>query len=322
VLLCPLTIALIAATDAPDRLITKHGVELRADENVFVLFAALNTLEYNEETRRKGPPLKAPVFHPLRGKIRDALRQADKKGLHKLFDDNPAEIETYLEAILATDKDKPSGDAAKLKSKLSPIDAFRSQAELAGLFDQIAEEQRALGATLKKNLELDFDAAEKVVGAQSLRAPANLVVVVNPLDGHDIVRRVSAGDTTYLVVGPGLEAAQASILAASLRPTVAKYVKDQWANGKKFKAHWDTIKSGRLSRIYRDDEAYFTAALSNALVYQVRQGKARTKDKDEDFIDEQGNEGIRWARAALKILDESKGQFGAELGKAIGRASP
>src|SRR5262245_60690690 len=154
-----------ASADAPDRLITRHGVELVADENVFVLFAALNALEYNEETRRKGPPLKAPVFHPLREKVRDALRQAAKKGattgIKKMFDDNPAEIETYLEAILAGDKDKLSPEATKLKGKIAAIEKFRTDAELVALFDQIAEEQRTLGTVLKKNLEADFEAAQK-----------------------------------------------------------------------------------------------------------------------------------------------------------------
>src|SRR5687768_3036022 len=63
-------------SDAPDKLITAHGVEIRNDERVFVLFAALNGLGFSEETQRKGPPLRAPVFHPLRAQIRDALRKA------------------------------------------------------------------------------------------------------------------------------------------------------------------------------------------------------------------------------------------------------
>ncbi len=326
-----LTSALVAASpanaDAPDRLITQQGVELRADEDVFVLYAALNALGYGEETRHKGPPLKAPVFHAIRVEVRDALRQADKKGatagLRKLFDDNPAEIEAYLEAILAGDKDKLSKDATKLKGKLGALEKFRDDADVEALFDQIAEEQRALAITLKKNLETDFDTAEKLIGTHDLRAPASLVVVPNPLDGHDIVRRVSVGDATYLVVGPGLEAAQSTILSASLRPLLAKYVKDAWPNAKKFKAHWDSLKtSSRITRLFRDDEAYFTAGLANAIVYQVRTGKGRTKDKDEDFIEEQSKDGMRWARAALRILDESKGQMSSELSKSIARASP
>jgi hypothetical protein len=323
-------VALLAASttaqDAPDRLITKHGVELRADEDVFVLFAALNALEYNEETRRKGPPLEAPVFHPLRDKVRNALRQAEKKGvtagIKKLFDENPAEVETYLEAILAGDKDKLSPEATKLKGKLAALDKFRNEAELVELFDEIAEEQRLLGAGLKKNLEADFDAAEKTIGG-SVRAPLSVVVVVNPLDGHDIVRRVTAGETTYLVVGPGLEAAQSTILGNSLRQALAKFVKDGWSNARKFKAHWDGLKSSsRVGRLYRDDETYFTASLANAMVYHVRAGKTRNKEKDEDFIDQQSNEGMRWARAALRVLDDSKGQMATELAKALSKASP
>jgi hypothetical protein len=283
-------------------------------------------LEYNEETRRKGPPLKAPVFHQIREKVRNALRQGDRRsataGIKKLFDENPAEVEVYLEAILATDKDKPSADAAKLKGKISAIEKFRNDAELIALFDTIAEEQRSLGAVLKKNLEADFEGAEKTIGG-GLRAPTSLIVVVNPLDGHDMVRRVSVGETTYLVVGPGLEAAQSAVLSSSLRLALPKYVKDSWAKATKFKAHWEGLKtSTRLGRIYRDDEAYFTATLSNAVVYHVRAGSKRSKDKDEDFIEEQSNDGMRWARATLKILDESKGQMSIELPKALARASP
>src|SRR5688572_16050479 len=115
-----LTVSLMAAStaaaDAPDRLITKHGVELRADERVFVLFAALNALEFNEETRRKGPPLRAPEFHPIRVQIRDALRAQDDAGnlagIRSMFEANPAEIEVYLEAVLGGEG--LSSDAQKL----------------------------------------------------------------------------------------------------------------------------------------------------------------------------------------------------------------
>ncbi|MEM7677401.1 MAG: hypothetical protein AAF449_15490, partial [Myxococcota bacterium] len=55
-----------ATEDTPDRLFTMHGVELRVDEDVFVLFAALNAAGYAEETERKGPPLRAP-FAPSGG---------------------------------------------------------------------------------------------------------------------------------------------------------------------------------------------------------------------------------------------------------------
>ena len=58
-------VALAASTgqiaDAPDRLISAHGIEIVSDGRVFVLFAALNGLGYSDETQRKGPPLRAPA---------------------------------------------------------------------------------------------------------------------------------------------------------------------------------------------------------------------------------------------------------------------
>jgi hypothetical protein len=255
------------------------------------------------------------------------MRQGDAKGatagIKKMFDENPAELEAYLEAILAGEKDKLSAEAGKLKGKLSAVDKFRNDAALIALFDTLAEEQRALSTTLKKSLEADFDAAEKAMGVGTLRAPGSLVVVVNPLDAHDVVRRVSVGETSYLIVGPGLDAAQHAVLNQSLRLALAKPIKDAWPNAKKFKAHWDSLKaSTRIGRFYREDEAYFAAALSSAMVYHVRSGRARNKDKDEDFIEQQSNEGQRWARAALKVLDDSAGQMSTELGKALAKASP
>src|SRR5579864_1523492 len=83
-----------AEADAPDRLITEQGLELRSDERVFVLFAALNALGYSEETERKGPPLRAPVFHPIRETVREALRKPDEaakmSAVKAMFEQNPA----------------------------------------------------------------------------------------------------------------------------------------------------------------------------------------------------------------------------------------
>lgn len=316
-----------AATDAPVRLITKHGVELRADEDVFMLFAALNALGYGEETRRKGPPLRAPVFHEIRIDVRDALRDVHKKGgtagIRKMFENNPAEIETYLQAILAGDKPKLPRAAQKLKGALAPLDQFRKEAELAALFDKIAEEQRNHGATLKKNVEQDFAEAQGLLGAKELRAPLSLVVVPNPLDGHDVVRRLRVGDTRYLIVGPGFETARRNVLEAGLRPIIAGYVKQAWSDARRYKKHWDSLKtSRRITRRFANGEAYLTEALTRAVAYRVRVGK-RTRDTDEDFIDEQAKDGIRWARAALKLLDDAgRGSFAEQLPKLIAKSSP
>lgn len=316
-----------AATDAPVRLITKHGVELRADEDVFVLFAALNALGYAEETRRKGPPLRAPVFHDIRIEVRDALRAVHKKGgtagIRKMFEKNPAEIEVYLQAILAEGRAKLPKRARKLKSALGALQEFRNKAELASLFDKIAEEQRKHSVKLKGLVEQDFVEAKKLLGASSLRAPLSLVVVPNPLDGHDVVRRLRVGDTRYLIVGPGFGTARRSILEAGLRPVIGEYVKAAWKGARRYRKHWDSLKtSRRITRRFPNGQAYLTEALTAATAYRVRV-KRRTRDTDEDFIDEQAKDGIRWARAALKILDDAgRGPLKDQLPRLLAKSSP
>jgi hypothetical protein len=318
----------IPAADAPDRLISPHGVEQVMDEEVFVLFAALNALGYSEETERKGPPLRAPVFHPIRVKVQDALRKADKKGgtdsIKRMFDENPAEIETYLEAVLsrAAKARGASKEAQKLERALVALEAFRSDAELTALFDELAEEQRSLGLQLEQKIEKELDAAGKLIGAKDLRAPSDLVVVPNPLDAHDVVREVEIGKVEYLVVGPGLDSANRRILLASLRPVVLRAVSEAFPKAVNLKKQWDGIKgTSRITRRFATPEAYLAESLAHAVVYRAR-GKRNDRDADEEFVDDQAKAGLRWGRVALSLLDESNGALADGLHRLFPKATP
>ncbi len=313
--LSAITMALPTATtvDAPMRLVTDHGVELRADEQVFLLFAALNALGYAEETERKGPPLRAPVFHDIRVDVREQLRKSKDKPsmgeIKALFEKNPAKIEAYLKAVLGRGTGKLNGTAAKLEGKLKSLDTFRNDAELKAIFDKVASAQRNHAKKLKKLLEEDFAATAKQLGLKKFKAPLSLVVVPNPLDGHAIVRSVKVGKTRYLIVGPGFASARRTVLKASLRPLMASYAKASYAKGKRFARHWTGLKtSKRFTRRYPNGEAYLAETLTRAIAYRVRAklNKKMSRDADEDFIDEQAKNGLRWARAVLKLLDKHK----------------
>ena len=321
-----------APADAPIRLITEHGVELRADEHVFVLFAALNSAGYSEESNRKGPPLRAPVFHEIRVDVRDELRKArDAESMtqvRKLFEANPGELEDYLAAVLGRDdKAKLSKAAQALLPKVTPVlEAFREEAKLVALFDKVAEEQRDHAKTLKAVVEKDFVEARRILGDPTMRGPRSLVVVPNPLDGHATVRSVDIGDTRYLMVGPGLDTARAAILEAALRPAMATLVKAAYPRAKGFKRSWDGLKtSRRITSQYPDGADYMAEALTRALAHRVAlAGKADAGDADEDFIDAQAQQGMRWARVALKIFEKHDGQtpMSEELPKLVDKISP
>lgn len=331
--LTALALALPATTrDAPDRLITQHGVELLADEQVFVLFAALNAAGYAEETERKGPPLRAPVFHAIREEVRDALRKTKDQSamgeLRRLFEENPGELEDYLAAALAADdKAKISKEAAKLRGKLLPVlERLKEEAQLAALFDQLAVAQREHARKLKDQVEKDFAQAAKILGEEELRAPAALVVVPNPLDAHGSVRLVEQGDRRVLVVGPGAESARRTILLESLRPTLAETVKTAWPSAKGFAKSWDGLKiSKRITSRWPTGEAYLAESLTHAVAFRVRSADGKgSKEAEEEFIDEQAKDGLRWARAALRVLElpAAGARLSGEIGKVIGKVSP
>lgn len=317
-----------APVDAPERLISEHGVELRNDERVFVLYAALNALGFAEETRRRGPPLRAPIFHPIRQEVREALRKVkgkdSKADIQRLFETSPAEIETYLEAYLADDGAPLSKEAKSLKPNLRTLDAYRQNAELEGLFDNLAQEQRALSKELKKRIEADFGAAAKLLGQEDLRAPLNLIVIPNPLDGHEIVRQVWIGKERYLLVGPGIETAATAILRASLRSLFQDQLGSAMGGAAKFTKSWSALAtSRRIKRAYPDATAYLAEALARAVAYRVH-GSKKSREADEEFIEDQTKLGMRWARAGLSIVDmhSAGSSFEKALPRLVAKASP
>lgn len=323
--------------DAPDRLISKHGVELSNDGRVFVLFAALNGLGYSDETKRKGPPLSAPVFHELRIETRGAMRPLAEAGklnsVRKLFDANPAEIDTYLAAILGHDMgletvEATSTDAAKtLADAVRGLKAVADDKALTALFDKLALRQREHARSIMEVLDRDFAEASTYLGATSLKAPLNLTVIPNPLDAHGAVRRVQVDDRLYLIVGPGVDAARDAVIAATVRPLVKGWVDASWGSAKLLARHWDGLKiSKRITERFPDGQAYLTETLTRVFVFRIR-ASADGKDAAallEDFIDAQTKDGMRWTRAVLAALDTVKAGEPMEAGMPtiVSRANP
>jgi hypothetical protein len=330
-------VALAATTgqlaDAPDRLISTHGVELVNDGRVFLLFAALNGLGYSEESKRKGPPLEAPQFHALRNSTRDAMRPLASDGklkvIRNLFEDNPAPIEAYLAAILSHDASlEKVGEGApdwatKLGAAVKGLRGLASDPGVEKLFDAIALEQREHAKALMAAVEKDLADAETSLGVTGLRPPPRLVVVPNPLDSHGAVRRVKTQKYDYLVVGPGTEKAREAILEAALRPKAEAWVEAAWPSAKLLKRHWDGVKiSSRISERYPDGPVYLAHTLTRVLSYKVL-GKITGASDDEDFVDVSAKDGLRWARATLKALEGRKEEpLDTEMVKLIPKINP
>lgn len=304
--------------DAPDRLITQHGVEIANDGRVFVLFAALNALGYSVETQRKGPPLEAPVFHDIRSRVREELRKLEGEGkldaLKAYFEKNPAPLEAYLQALCAQDLalsktlNAPTGKAKELTAVGPLIAKLGALPEIEALFDKVAADQRELARSLMKVLETDFAEARKLLGSSSYRAPTRLVVVPNPLDAHASARRVQAGGTTYLVVGPGLEHAASAVLATAFRLSAEPWAKAHLGKAAKLKKSWEGLRAvRRISGEYPTAEQYFAENFGQVLAFKVKsRGSKDARSEEEDFFDQTAKDGLRWTRPLLRALDESK----------------
>jgi len=300
-----------AATDeAPIKLFTPQGVEIRLDERVFELFAALNAAGYSKESKRRGPPLNAPVYHPLRVEVRDALRELRDEPivdeLRDLFASNPQPVAVYLAALMAEEGDRISEAAQALKPKLGPIEEFAEDASLQALFDRLATEQRDLAKTLMKAINEDLAAVRDMVDSD-FRAPIDTIIVPNPLDSHAALEVVEVGPKRFVVVGPDFEEARQNLIVELSKPYLRSAVEQAWGAASKYRSHWDQVKiSRRISGRYRNGKNYLTVALAQALAHEVdadRKGEAG-READEEFIDEHAREGLRWARVALRLWEQ------------------
>ena len=322
----------LQSIEAPMLMVTDHGLELASSERIFVLFAALNAAGYSEEPKRKGPPLDAPVFHPIRQEIRDLLRDADDLAsfgrLQIVFDRNPESIEAYLEAVLSLEYPVATAEhkTTQLASKLKLLDSFQREASLREIFDKLVPQQRAHMKSLKAALEKDFRQAARILGEDSLRAPTSLVVIPNLLDGHDITRSVRLGGNVFLITGPtgpDLKASRSAILRIASREHIHEMIKRPYKRAAKLARSWSTLKtSKRITRVWSDGESYLTDALTRSLAHRVLVPKPQ-RELDETFIEAQSKDGMRWARAALRMLDEERaGSLARALPRLLIRAAP
>lgn len=119
---------------------TGNGLELRRDDRVFTLFAALNAAGFERAEQTRDLPFPKRLHHPLRTRIRQSLPRPDSaivKKVDAFLDAHPLPVEAYVKAALSL------GDAPGFAQG----EGF--PAELDGLGPLLAEFAKAAG--LEKN---------------------------------------------------------------------------------------------------------------------------------------------------------------------------
>ncbi|MBN2360819.1 MAG: hypothetical protein JXR83_15295, partial [Deltaproteobacteria bacterium] len=135
-----------------DGLFAREGVEVRADQRVFTLFALFNALGYDREPQRGPKPLAAPQYAPVRRELRLALQSkpVDLAAARSFVDKHPQPLEWYIERVLrlgpAPDFAPPKGDKdaglKQLAEILKGFTAARAGELFQGQREALREEAR------------------------------------------------------------------------------------------------------------------------------------------------------------------------------------
>jgi hypothetical protein len=209
-------IALAIPTAAPaedwaNSLYTEGGIELRADERVFTLFAALNEMGLDDAPITRKDPIPKREYDAVRQQVRDVvtLDPALRGKFEAFFDKNPAPLRTYTAYVLALGAapafaapEKLGKDIAALKGFEALLAEFYAKAGIKKIFDAA---QPAHRETLKRYapvVDKPIAASRDILKAPETDDSPRLVLVVNLLDGRGTSYGVGTADETWLVVGP------------------------------------------------------------------------------------------------------------------------
>src|SRR5690606_27065018 len=187
------------------------GAELRVDERVFTLFAALNELGYDVAPVTRHDPIPKREFDPVRRAVRDAatMEPALRAKFEAFFDKNPVPVRSYLTYTLAL-AEAPSFKAPEtapaateaLEGSVALLAEFYAKAKIGAMFSKAVDVRRDAMRAWAKVVDKPLQEAREVLGVEETEDSPLNVVVVNLLDGRGQSQGILLGDDLHLVVGP------------------------------------------------------------------------------------------------------------------------
>jgi hypothetical protein len=232
--------ALAADADWFASLYTPEGIELRADERVYTLFAVLNAMGYDQAPLARTEPVPEPRFHPVRAALRSKVATAAPE-VHKaadaFFDAHPKAIEQYLSyAVQAGYPPFEQGAKARELKELAGLEGLLKTAHAQwGLGEQLGQAEAEYRSALKgylPQLDAPFTRARKLLKVAD-KGPAP-VVVMNLLEADGKVRGAMGEGEVVLAVGTSEKADVEPLLReyarVLLEPVVAKKARG-WGGG-------------------------------------------------------------------------------------------
>lgn len=210
-----LCLALAAGAQAQDEWATSiyspGGAELRVDERVFTLFAALNELGYEVAPVTRHDPIPKREFDPVRRAVRDAasMEPALRSKFEAFFDKNPVPVRVYLTYALALGDaptfkapEAPPAGTESLKGFEALLAEFYAKAKVGAMFSKAVEVHRDAMRAWAKVVDKPLAETREALGVEETDESPLTMVVVNLLDGRGQSQGILIGDELNLVVGP------------------------------------------------------------------------------------------------------------------------
>ncbi len=222
-------------------LYTGDGIELRADERVFTLYALFNALGYDEAPLLREHPIPRRAFHPVRIKVRERVLADEgdlKKQADAFFDGHALPIDRYLAYALSTSPPPfASGPKSRELADLKGLEALLAKAHAGWKLDELlasvqADYRKALRAYLPV-LDGPIGKAKKILRLSG--DGPQCALVVNLLDSGGVARGLRTDSEVVVVVGPSekpdVEAVVRELARALIGPSVAKKAQTGWSGG-------------------------------------------------------------------------------------------
>lgn len=221
-------------------LYTGDGIELRADERVFALYALFNAMGYDEAPVARQHPLPRHQFHPVRAEVRQKLLAADpevRKQANAFFDAHPRAMDRYLAyAVQSAPPPFATGAKAKdlqeLKGLETLLQSVWTKWKLGELMGEVQGDYRKALKPYLAALDAPMARARTL-----LKVPENgpqSLVVVNLLEAENRAIGVMGEDEVVVVVGPSAKPDVQQVVGAFARvvlePKVEKKAKG-WSGG-------------------------------------------------------------------------------------------
>ncbi|MFN7135170.1 MAG: hypothetical protein ACK4N5_24055 [Myxococcales bacterium] len=130
-------------------LYTNEGIELRADERIFTLYALLNAMGYDDAPVVRQYPVPARDMHPVRLQVRNELKldPGQQAKASSYFDAHPVPVDQYARYALTVEPPgtfaRTQGSPNELKGAEALLADAYGQLKLAEVFAKVQAEYRA-----------------------------------------------------------------------------------------------------------------------------------------------------------------------------------